>query len=210
MKGLRILIISTLGLEVALAAGTVTDPEIPALGVLNKSGTPLFSTSTFTTASIGYQFTALVDIRVVSMGVFDLGGNGLVNAADVGIYSQAGELLRRIAIPPSSPLRGDFRYATLASPLTVAAGTSLRVAHFVSTDPWVFRSDVTDFNPLIRYDGSVSTNISNPTALTFPNIFSTRREYLGTDFEFQVVPEPSAPLIFSVGACLLFARRRSA
>lgn len=201
---------SILGLEMAWGAGSVTDPEVPALGVLNKSGTPLFSTSTFTPASIGYQFTALVDIQIVSMGVFDLGGDGLANPADVGIYSLTGELLRRVVIPPSSPLRGDFRYASVDSPLAVAAGTSLRVAHFVNSDPWVFRGDVTDFNPLIRYDGSVSTTVSNPSELTFPNgNFSSRREYLGTDFEFQVVPEPAAAMMISLGACMLLVRRRS-
>lgn len=196
--------------EFAAAAGTSTEQVTPALGSLNQSGTPLFSTSTFTPASIGYQFTALKDIQIVSMGIFDLGGDGLTNPADVGIFSQTGELLRRVVIPPDSPLRGDFRYSALDSPLSVSTGTSLRVAHFVSTDDWVFRADVTDFNSLIRYDGSVSATASNPTELTFPDsTFSSRREYLGTDFEFIVVPEPAVPAMISLGACLLWIRRRS-
>ena len=206
----HLLFASVFGLETALAAGTITNPSTPALGSLNQSGTPLFSTSTFTPASIGYQFTALVDMRVVSMGVFDLGRNGLTAKADVGIYNLAGALLRRVAIPPSSPLRGDFRYVSLEDPLVVAVGTSLRVAHFVSTDPWVFRADVTDFASQIRYDGSVSTTVSNPASLTYPNgTFSGRREYLGTDFEFQVVPEPSIWVMCGLGGCFFFQRRRS-
>ena len=55
--------------EFAAAAGTSTEQVTPALGSLNQSGTPLFSTSTFTPASIGYQFTALKDIQIVSMGI---------------------------------------------------------------------------------------------------------------------------------------------
>lgn len=206
-----LLLSSVFALETASAAGTITDPDIPALGSLNQTGTPFFSTSTFTPASIGYQFTALVAIRVVSMGVFDLGRDGLNATADVGIYNLSGELLRRVAIPPTSALRGDFRYVSLDVPLVLAAGTSLRVAHFVSTDPWVFRADVTDFSSQIRYDGSVSTTVSSPTTLTYPNgAFASRREYLGTDFEFQVIPEPSALVLFGLGGCFLFQRRRSA
>ena len=202
-------LLSVFGVQSTLVVGSAA-ATIPALGTLNQSGTPLFSTSTFTPASVGYQFTALEDIQIVSMGIFDLGGNGLTNPADVGIFSQAGDLLRHVVIPPSAPLRGDFRYTALASPLSVAAGTSLRVAHFVSTDDWVFRADVTDFNSLIRYDGSVSATASNPTELTFPDsAFSTRREYLGTDFEFQVVPEPAVTLMVSLGTCMLWVRRRS-
>jgi hypothetical protein len=75
---------------------------------------------TFTPAVVGYQFTALADIRIGSMGIFDQGGDGLIASADVGIYNLSGELLRRVAIPPSSPLRGDFRYEMLDVPLVVA------------------------------------------------------------------------------------------
>lgn len=86
MRLKALLLASVFGVESVLAAGTPTDPSIPALGSLNRSGTPLFSTSTYTPASIGYQFTALVGIRVVSMGVFDMGGDGLTTPADVGIF----------------------------------------------------------------------------------------------------------------------------
>jgi hypothetical protein len=209
MKLKWLLLASLVCVGTARAAGTVPDASVAALGSLNKSG--LFSTSTFTPAVVGYQFTALTDIRIVSMGIFDQGGDGLIASADVGIYNLSGELLRRVAIPPSSPLRGEFRYELLDVPLVVASGTSLRVAHFVgAADPWVFRADVTDFSPLIQYNGSVSTNTSNPSSLIFPDgNFSSRREYLGTDFEFQVIPEPSAFILLSVGACFLLQRRRS-
>jgi hypothetical protein len=192
----------------AVTTQTFASVTTPALGSLNKSGPALFSTSTFTPALIGYQFTALVDMKIVTMGVFDSGGDGLAQTADLGIYDLTGALLRRVAVPSSSPLRGDFRYAGLADPLVVAAGTSLRLAHHVnSVDPWVFRADTSLFSPLIQYNGSVSNSIA--TQLAYPNSnFSSRREYLGTDFEFEVVPEPSTCILFSLSTFLLFQRRR--
>lgn len=97
------------------------------------------------------------------MGIFDLGVDALTAAADVGNYDREGELLRRVAIPTTAPLRGKSHYQPLKSPLGIAAGTPLRLAHFVSNDPWVYRANITGFSPRVQYDGSVSTSLSDPT-----------------------------------------------
>ena len=76
--------------------------------------------------TVGYRFNLTRSVSITDLGFFDLGGDGLVHATDLGIWdAESGDLMLTETLPASesdsSPLIGNFRYVAVA-PITLEPG----------------------------------------------------------------------------------------
>ncbi|MFA6290086.1 MAG: PEP-CTERM sorting domain-containing protein [Opitutaceae bacterium] len=175
----------------------------------------------------GLVFYSTIDITVRSVGFYDLGGDGLVDAHRVGFGSGSGGDIWPFAeatIPDgtTAALVDGFRWINLSTPIELVANTYYTVAGemLFGSDPMLTNnsSDYTladyvgvsagRYNYGITWtDGSPSTN--NPSTQTLTGIFvavNFSTESLGSN----TVPEPSTYAAFAGVAALLFCgwRRR--
>ena len=72
----------------------------------------------------GFDFTAQTTLLVTELGMWDQSRNGFTNSHSVGLWDTAGNLLAQVQISAGTgdPLSGDFRFVTLATPVTLTAG----------------------------------------------------------------------------------------
>ncbi len=122
--------------------------------------------------SLGMRFTAINNIIVTELGVYDENANGLNTAKPVGIWDDAGMLLGSVVVPAGTAgnLVNNFRYATLGSPVNLTAGQTYRIAalHLISAGDrygWCGGACGQTFHPDINYLNDVFTSSGS---LTFP------------------------------------------
>ena len=175
------------------------------------------------TGSRGWAFgrapSETQSILVTQLGVFDEGGDGLVNSHQVGFWSFDGTLLASATVPAgtTAPLLDGYRYVPI-SPVLLPAGVDS--AYLVAA-----QYSVDDADDMLTPVGSfLNLPITTPYAfglyglgpdLPFPNRASTppRPDVLGPvlwepNFRFQIVPEPAVALLLLPGLFLLFLRQR--
>ena len=88
-------------------------------------------------ATVGFDFTVgSSPLLVTSLGLWDENQDGFANSHMVGLWDNSGNLLGSVTISPSTtdPLSGEFRYATLGSPVTLLAGTTYVLSGSYVTD----------------------------------------------------------------------------
>ena len=87
--------------------------------------------------TFGSQFTVSSSVTVLQAGIWDYLGDGLVNSHVVGIFDSAGGLLdtANVAAGIVDPLINGFRWADLATPLTLTAGKTYYVGAYYPTAP---------------------------------------------------------------------------
>lgn len=181
---------------------------------------------------IGYTFTVGAQpLYVTALGYFDEGANGLNQSHDVGLYVDSTQTLLTSATVPSglgARLSSWFRMVDLTQPVQLAANTRYVVAGtcpgFAGADTWFWRPDTGDgYNqnlvgftlaPEVTVDPNMSAKFNyygwGSASLSYPASFDNnnnaipphRNYFIGPDFEFSPVPEPSqAILYFSIGVC---------
>ncbi len=172
-------------------------------------------------------------IAVTQLGVFDQGGDGLVNAHAVGIWAADGTLLASTTIPAGTvaTLVDGYRYMPI-SPVLIPPGASpipnpfrfLVAAEYSAGDVddlvspiRVFGSGYTQPVSATSYDGSLSQGFYGLGAgLPFPSQHlpvpegSSGPPFLEVNFQFNVVqvPEPAVSLLLASGLLYLFLRQR--
>jgi len=167
---------------------------------------------------LGYSFVANVATNVVSLGVWDQDGDGLLNSHEVGLWASDGTLLASTVVSAGSAgiLDSGFRFTDI-SPVPLTAGQTYYVAalftcgNLCPDDFAVF--DPTSFllAPQITYG---SRRFLPTTTLAFPALVGS----LGTtgywggnvrlDASAQPVPEPTTMLLLGSGLAAAFLRRR--
>jgi hypothetical protein len=124
-------------LAVALLAGILTLPAAAGTvaGITSAVG-PDVAWRGFLgsdqSATVGWTLqVGDVDIELLSLGVFDKGGNGLNTSHGVGIWTDAGTLLRQTTIPAGTAagLVDGYRYESVAA-LTLTAGQKYRLGAY--------------------------------------------------------------------------------
>ena len=85
-------------------------------------------------ATLGFQFSPVVDLTVTSLGVFDGGvdGAGLQTARDVGLYTDTGVLLASASVDNADPLINGFRFTTISPLVLNAAQTYVLAAYYTA------------------------------------------------------------------------------
>ncbi len=184
---------------------------LAAHGVVAFSPTNLFSVDNAGSFSFGYSFSvAGPSLLVTSLGYFDAGGDGLVDAHDVGIFTSTGTLLVRgtVSAGVSDPLLGSFRYTSglSGSPLLAAGDYVIAGVTPGAGDAYAAFSGSQGAAAGLTYG---SPQFVGSTVLAFPNQGDggSVGGYFGPNFTFEsasAVPGPAAALAFA----LMALRRR--
>lgn len=152
----------------------------------------------------GLKFTVgAQNIQVTALGYFDYQLNGLASAHDLAIYTLGGTTLASTTLPAlSEHINGDFRFSSI-TPLTLQAGTSYMLVGYdigQGVDP-VNKSGVGAVGPGITFNGYYY----NYNSFGFVDPASAAQyspAYLGPNFEYTVIPEPSTYALLA--GCLVF------
>ena len=139
---------------------------------------------------------------MVAFGQYDHNVDGLISAADVGLFDVNGVLLTSGIVPAGTAgfLDGQYRYAAI-DPIRLFAGSRYVIASYIPiTDRELLTLNGYPFlvDPLISviearfsFDGG---------ALRFPDTFAAVGEvYAGPNFQLREVPEPSTLLLIVLG-----------
>jgi hypothetical protein len=171
--------------------------------------------------SLGMDFNVNSPIDVISLGVFDSGGNGLVAPLRAHIFDRDTQLsLADLLFTPQSPgtLIGGSRFKPLPSPLTLSIGFHGTIVVDYTTSPTEPNGNLGD-GPgswttdsgagLISFVGSGRHTVGG-TGAGYPNIIDggPANRFASGTFQFQPVPEPSAFFLLAMGGiCLLLGRK---
>jgi len=173
--------------------------------------------------TVGWSFWSTDSIKVTALGFFDEGQDGLSYAHEVGLWNENGTLLVSATVPigTTGELTGDFRFVSLANPITLSAGLryyvgSLYLSSYTSDNqpnglvPDNLLMNVASLNPApgIAYD--VQRAASNYSlSLLFPDWMPTNNTsngYFGPNFEIETgggatgrVSEPATMLLLGLG-----------
>jgi hypothetical protein len=142
--------------------------------------------------TVGWAFDALVPIRVTDLGLNSVYGSAdhtLFQAHRIGIWDVGGNLLVSGVAGPGlgDTLLGAWEYAAV-NPTTLGVGRYVIGAQYLVGSPeWVVAAPTTT-DPAIQY---VEARLGTGNDLPFPDqSFSSL--FVGPNFQFTPVPEPSA------------------
>lgn len=181
----------------------------------------------------GWEFSPQAEIAITEIGWLDVGGDGLVDSHEVGIWTSAGELLHSVVVSSSDELDGPLRYVSIP-PLTLTLLESYVIAGVQPKyrcvpeqagcydEPPRFLAGtqiISDLLVLQSMDIPVDDHItllagrsgsSIDAALAFPGdeYDLSNGLHVGPNFRFAVVPEPSTGLLALFVLAVYVARGR--
>lgn len=167
-------------------------------------------------------------ILITQLGVFDAGGDGLVNSHAIGLWALDGTLLASATVPAGTgaPLIDGYRYASI-SPVIIPRATSeidpntafILAAQYSTADAddllTPFSAGLTpgiggwsgNF-PSIGWYG-LGSDLPFPNRRTQPTMEgSGGRIFWEPNFQFGAIPEPSVFSMLAPGLLYLFVRQR--
>jgi hypothetical protein len=155
----------------------------------------------------GFEFTVNQSFTIGSLGVFDLGLDGLVESHLVGLFATSGTLLASTTVPAgtAAPLINQFRYSAI-TPLTLAAGLNYRIGVYYpdGNEPLLDYASNLVVDPRLTIVGGrwgrfgFHDPSADNTALHVPCIFGPN---------MLIVPEPATISLLVLGALALSCRR---
>ena len=167
-----------------------------------RADTPAFTTTggniiPANNYTLGYTFTLANTVSVTQLGFWDYQANGLNAAVPVTIWDRS-QVVQATATVPAGTTAGElnqYLYVTLATPVTLAAGT-YTIGAFVTSvyDDSQYNLDRITGATGITYGAPRAGNGSaDPTG----NPYGDTNSYFGPNF--QSVPEPSTWALLGVG-----------
>lgn len=165
--------------------------------------------------TLGWSFSLTSSVTVTQLGVWDNGGNGLIQPHQITIWDSTGTVIEATALVPSgtaATLTNGFRYVALGSSVLLGPGTYTIGAYFApfGDDAAILASAVAGTSP-VTYTGSRSE-----TGNAYPagDAFSLSNSYFGPNFQFTVssVPDRGSTLglfVLALGALFAATRLRS-
>ena len=198
--------------------------DTPALVFANQFGNP---PSSFT-GTRGWEFVhhggTTNDLLITQLGVFDSGGDGLVNAHAVGLWREdpghlTGTLLASaiVSAGTDAPLINGYRWVSISPVVIPYALTGYIVgAQFSAGDADALLAPrpsglVPDISPLLAANGRLAfgSDLVYPFGYSIPSGEGQLGEQFFTpSFQYVIAPEPSVPLLLTPGLVWLFLRQR--
>ena len=165
------------------------------------------------------------DILITQLGVFDSGGDGLVNSHQVGLWRDgnvSGSLLASATVPAGTeaPLIGGYRWVEI-SPVRVhpySLPTFVVAAQYSAGDaddlvtpkPQVSQSFFDVHPETFAGRASIGSDLPFPGFPRSPCEGCAGELFWEPNFQFEIVPEPSVWLLFLPALGYLFIRHRKA
>jgi len=179
-------------------------------------------------SSLGYDITiGPTDLLLTAIGYYDPGGDGLESFAEAGLFelgiggTNEGLVVSQAMDVAASFFDGDYRYVTLASPVTLTANVSYRVAANTgsvgggashNTVPFTRTPNTLAPDLVIDLDSTrIGSNPGTPVGeLDFPSGFVSggAPDIFLANLEYSVVPEPTSALLVGLAALGMGIRRR--
>ena len=171
--------------------------------IFSQSG----GSGTFTGGIVaGASFGAPNGATFNSLGVYDGDHNGLNSSYQVGLFDTTSQtLLASTTVTGSSPLIGDYRYASIPT-TTIPVGGNFTIAAVLpttNTDGWTFNASL-NLGPGFTGAG-IGKFFGSNVSLVFP-ASNDGVTYNVVNASDQVVPEPAS--LAALGASLLVLRRK--
>jgi hypothetical protein len=158
---------------------------------------------------VGASFTSF-GMTLGSLGFFDYGGDGLAASYQLGLWDSSQNLLATATVTPSSPLIGDFRYASIppitigsfANPQTFTIGALLPPS---MSDIWL---DNVNLVLGSGFAGAGTGRFQTSPTLVFPAALDSSPYYVVN--AGGAIPEPGTFALSGIGivALVAFAARR--
>ena len=181
-------LVGVLFLTLAYAATAVG--QVPAVVVGNPG-----QTDGHTTDSIGFLFNVgNQPISVSDLGFWDAGSNGLNSAHDVGIFRQSDRAMMvrgTVATGVGSPLDDGFRYVSVPETILEAGELYQAVAYRPAGTTDLIGFNFNQFSPASEITIPHAVFEFGTGELTFATINRPEDGFLGANFKFEAVPEPS-------------------
>lgn len=175
-------------------------PQVEAVGPSQFTGTR------------GYRFGPRPDreVYITHLGIYDGGGDGLVNPHEVGLWwddlgSLAGTLLTSVTIPAGTeaPLHGGFRWVEITPIQIINSFQAYTIAaHYAVSDADdLLKPYLPQFAPdvgVVVESGlySLGTSLAYPTSLTYGGEGQLGERFFQANFQYVVVPEPAAWMLW--------------
>ena len=178
--------------------------------ILDPGNGGLENSSVLGTKTYGFDFTVRSQpLLITALGIFDDGSDGLIASHPVGLWNSSGSLLASVVIPAGTlaPNIDGFRYVTLSSPVTLAAGTL-----YVLGAGYGFLDDNYRHNlngNQATFDSAVTpgrAKVSSSAAFTFPDANEGAGSEVGPSVIFSV-PEPNTMGLFGCAVIMLCCKR---
>lgn len=170
---------------------------------------------------VGYEFQTTNTISITHLGITDWANNGLIGSPQVGVWKTDGTLLASITIPAGA---GSDLVETQSNPNVTYYLEQLSTALVLAPGNYVIANQHTDNaagSQVFGWGGPVTfasgltwvrgvAESNGGTSLVFPNdiSFTASKAYIGPQFKFDVVPEPSSLACTALAGALLLRRRR--
>ena len=164
----------------------------------------------------GWTFVPLQGIQITALGCADLPTDSVVSdwgPLSIGLWTDSGSLLVATNIYTTNTLVNQSRYVSI-TPFTLAAGQTYRLGIFSTTPGF----SLTIIGPPPNFDGSATLDpliqlgslAQGNSGFGFPNTLGpSGTMYVGPNFMFRNLPEPSAFGLVAVGLFLAILHRRN-
>lgn len=141
--------------------------------------------------TLGYRFRPSATTAVTHLGAFDANGDGTLsngNETTVSLWSDGGDLLRRVDVPANTPVEADgFAYVELDDPYTLNSGWVYRVAAENIDEPFAYNGSVAMASNM-QFMGYAYAWDSSGNA--FPTYSGSGSGYLGGSVKVQTYSSP--------------------
>src|ERR1039457_873791 len=159
-------------------------------------------------ATYGFQFTiGSQDLLVTALGIWYAHPSGLLANHQVGLWDSSGTLLESVTVPlgNSTTSIASFCYQPLPVQVVLSADATYTIAAtFVGGDPDGMK--IGDFWSGPTYSADIQSEsscyIRSQFALPTDSIYCA--SYVGPNFQYTVVPEPSTSRTLTIGSIIFW------
>ena len=171
------------------------------------------------TGTRGWAFTntGANSVTITAVGVFDLGGDGLANSHEVGVWGISGDLLGSATVPAGTEatLTEGYRFVPLSPVIIAPHARGIIAAAYLVGDlddrlkPWVL-----GFNGPIHNELFMQGRWASGQGLPFPSNYESPPCEVcfefnwQPNFKFEIVPEPHVSAFLGLGLIAWVLLRR--